>query len=91
MVGSETPPDSATTAVDTNQGSKIFADEADNIDPLAKAKTQPDDGEDKDESESDDQYNKENAIRPLQLEKTPTYVREFWKFRLRAADDDAQQ
>ena len=91
MVGSETPPSSATTAVDANQGSKIFADEADNIDPLARTDTQREDGEDKDESESDDQFNKENGIRPLELEKTPTYVKEFWKFRMRGADDNDQQ
>ena len=91
MVGSETPPNSATTAVDANQGSKIFADEDDNIDSLARAETQPDEEEDKADSGSNDQFNKENGIRPLQPVKPATYVKEFWKFRMRAADDDEHQ
>ena len=85
MPTSYTPPDSATT-VQGSFGSledEILRDGPEGGDPLSRARTVQDDG---DENESNEKYNRRKSIKPL--ERKPTYIREFWLFRMRAADDD---
>ncbi|MCJ1405795.1 Potassium channel [Xylographa trunciseda] len=88
MVGSETPPDSATTARDSLRRTFDGA-RNDKIESLDQTPTLQDKLErsshknDKVEDEVDDES-------PTSLVPSPTYVREFWKFHLRAADDDEE-
>ena len=70
-----TPPDSAATAYDPTIGHRKSSDEILEIDPLDRRPTV----QDEDEKGGNT------------LEKTPTYVKEMWKFRLRPDDDEEPQ
>ena len=81
MGDSGTPPGSATTAKDSVNGTGPFDGEKDTIDTLEQTPTLQDD--------RDGGADGEDASKPL--ERTHTYVKEFWKFHMRAADDDDEQ
>ncbi|MCJ1390174.1 Potassium channel [Xylographa bjoerkii] len=91
MDGSETPPDSATTVRDSSRRAFDTASN-DRIDPLDQSPTLQDKLErssekhDKIDDDADDDDDP-----PAPLERSHTYVREFWKFHMRAADDDEEQ
>ena len=92
MDGSETPPDSATTARESLRRTFDGAKD-DNVAALGKTSTLQDkrerDYENNDKmGQGDDEDDDEP---PIPLERSHTYVREFWKFHMRAADDDEEQ
>lgn len=87
MASSDPRPDSASTVQGSMQDNKVGNDgggEKEDGAPLAILATQQDepDGEDR---------SIEGGRARKQVERKPTYVKEFWKFHLRGTDDDEQK
>ncbi|MCJ1286289.1 Potassium channel [Xylographa opegraphella] len=92
MDGSGTPPDSATTARESLRRT-FESDKDDNVEGLSKAPILQDkierDSQNNDMTGHVDDGEDDEASIPL--ERSHTYVREFWKFHMRGADDDEEQ
>ena len=89
MDDSQTPPDSATTARDSIR--RTFDNAKDeNPERLGQSSTLQDKLER--DNQKNDRFDDGDHDEPsVPLERSPTYVREFWKFHMRAADDDEEQ
>ncbi|MCJ1422026.1 Potassium channel [Xylographa parallela] len=89
MDDSQTPPDSATTARDSVR--RTFDNAKDeNPERLGQSSTLQDKLER--DNQKNDRFDDGDHDEPsVPLERSPTYVREFWKFHMRAADDDEEQ
>ena len=91
MDGPETPPDSATTARDSFRRTFDMVRD-DTIAPLDQSPAPQDKLEGSNEKDDiNEENNDDNDDDGPPLERSHTYVREFWKFRMRAADDDEEQ
>ncbi|MCJ1474451.1 Potassium channel [Lambiella insularis] len=86
--GSETPPDSATTARDSLRARRPYGDDDDDIGPLEQSPTLQGTV---DRSSGDKDDEDDPNFESHRLQRSHTYVREFWKFHMRAADDDEEQ
>ena len=87
MASSESRPDSASTAQDSIRDHKALNDDKgdkEDGNPLGIITTQ------QEESDVDNQMSKRDSA-SKQVNRKPTYVKEFWKFHMRSADDDEQK
>lgn len=88
MGDSPTPPNSATTVHDSIHTRRPDEDDDDDIGPLDRSPTLHDT---LDQSSSGKDDGNDPDFEPKPLQRTNTYVREFWKFHMRATDDDEEQ